>query len=252
MPKTKKTNEDLPTMPPKAQPKKTVDTPENWFVTGVDGIAKKKQLDKSAEMRREKLISRFFLREKESAIVVFLDSIGHYCLVHQLEIGGSWRNFFTCVRDYKPCPVCEHVKTLSSKSKSLVYCGHYSIIRQGYTDAQGNVIKAQKMLLPAKKQMIDKVAELAIKYKDKGGLVGLAVKLTRYDGEPNCGGTLEVLKKIDLAKQFPDIKDFKPFDYRKVLAPPTEDELEALGFSSAYIAGSSADIGTGNVLDELI
>ena len=232
---------------------KTETQEASWFVTGVDGLKKKKILETSAELRREKNVPRFYLKNGETTTIVFLDSVGFFCLVHQLNISGSWRNFFTCVKDFKPCAICESLRTMAnSKEKgSLVYCGHYSIIStQSYTNQQGETVKYFKCLLPAKKQLIDKIADLASRYKDKGGLTGLACKITRYDGEPNCGGTIEPIKKVDLAKQFPEIKDFSPFDYKKVLAPPTEEELEALGFSSGYVVGSPKDVG--GVIDELL
>ncbi len=77
-----------------------------------------------------------------------------------------------------------------------------------------------------------------------GSLVGLRFSLKRYtDKDANCGiivgeAQRDVNGKVKIYKLQGDLAI--PFDYEKVLAPPTPEELQALGYTSVKISSDIA------------
>lgn len=219
---------------PKTTSKKKTEKTPPWFKTGNEGLKEKKKQDAVNKMRAEKNVPRFRLKEDEEAVIVFVDDTGFYAKIHQFEVDGNWGNFITCTKDFGPCKLCE-------LSKKPTYTAHYTIIdTREFTKRDGTVVKNTKILFPAKGSAINILADLKKKY---GSLVGRAFKVKRYGkNDPNCGNYFELAssKKIPLVKKFGKDAD-KPIDYMKILAPPTEEEMRAMGFDSVPV-GSDEDI----------
>ena len=193
----------------------------SWFKKGEEGFVEKKKLDKAAELRKEKNVPRFWLKKGERAKVIFLDDEGFYCYVHQLNINGSWNNYITCPAETRPCPICD-------SGDRATFCAHYSVIDlRSYTKQDGTKVKYSKKILPAKSSAIHRLYDLKKKH---GSLVGMLVEVIRYENDPNCGGTFEVLGKVkDFEKKFKK-EDRTPFQLEKVLAPPKPEEFKELGY----------------------
>jgi len=201
----------------------------SWFKKGREGFEEKRKLDAIAEKRKEKYAPRFWLQPGEEAKIVFLDSDGFYIKEHNLKIGGKWGNYITCTDDFAPCSVCK-------EGYRPTYTAYYSIIDgRKFTTSDGKVVKNRKVLLPLKGSAINFLEDVKKKHKKLRGLVARVKRYTAND--PNCGNYFEILGKIDLRK----FEDNKPFDYETVLAPPTDEELEALGIDTT-IVGSEEDV----------
>jgi len=205
-------------------------SPSGWFKKGKDGFEEKKKLDAVAEKRKEKYAPRFWLKPDEEAKIVFLDSEGFYIKEHNLKIGGKWGNFVTCTDDFAPCAVCK-------EGYRPTYTAYYTVIDgRKYTTTDGKVVKNRKVLIPLKGSAINFIEDLKKKHKN---LRGIAMKVKRYtSNDPNCGNYFEVLGKVNLSK----FEDNKPYDYEVILAPPTDEELEALGMDTTVV-GSEEDVG---------
>ena len=204
-----------------------------WFRVGEEGFKEKQKLDALAEARKEKYAPRFRLRPQESAKIVFLDSDGFYIKEHNLKIGGRWGNYVTCTSDFKPCPVCQ-------SGDRPVYTAYYSIIdTRTIVTSDGKKLKNRKVLLPLKGSAINIIEDIKKKH---GNLRGLVFEVKRYTAQdPNCGTVFDKIGRANLAK----LKDSEPFDYEKILAPPTEEELEAMGFETTVVGSEE------NLDDEL-
>jgi len=195
----------------------------NWFAKGEAGYKQKAVIDEMNSIKREKNIRRFWLKEKEESKIMFLDTEAFYCSIHQIKFKDSWNNFITCTDEFKPCPLCEDGKTAT-------FVGHYSIIEfKPYVNKKGETVEYSKCLFPAKSSTIEILYDLAKKYKN---LTYLIFKVKRYKDAPNCGGTFELLGKMKDTQ----LSSFKkevllPFDYEKILAPPTDAELRAYGYA---------------------
>jgi len=207
---------------------------KSWFLTGEEGLKAKQSI------RNENYVSRFFLRPKEEAKIVFVDDGGFFCWVHQLQINGSWNNWATCTRDFAPCKICEKIPT-DPQRYSRRYGEYFTIIdTREITLRNGDKINNRKCLLRATGPAIDRLADLKSKH---GSLSGLVFTVKRYTStESACGSSFDYEGKTDIGKKFGE-EFTKPIDYATVLAPPTQEELNRLGLNSGIIVGSSEDIG---------
>lgn len=200
---------------------------ESWFKLGNEGLQEKKTRDAVSQLKKERIVPRFWLKPLEEAEIVFVDDIGFYVKIHQLQIDGNWGNFITCIKDFAPCPVCNTGK------KPTQTC-HYTVIdTRQLTLKNGTTVKNRKVLYPAKGVAINMIADLKAKYTS---LTGLVFKIKRYtETSPNCGDYFDLLskKRVDLTKFGTDAN--VPFDYRKILAPPTDEELKLYGFGNSIV-----------------
>lgn len=222
-----------------------------WFKRGIEVFDKRKQIEAVAKARKERAVSRFYLKTGEDAIIVFVDSSPFGIYEHNLKIDGKWGNFYTCSKEIQPCPICQQFpENKPTWTAYLTVIDTRSFIRQ----SDGQEVKNRKILFPAKGTAIAKLEKLLSKYKN---LAGLAFKVSRLtDQDPNCGSDFEYLGKVNIIKKFgPDAVN--PIDYMKVLSFPTEEELAMLGigyipdgFSSEDTPEQSPDDIIDNLVDE--
>jgi hypothetical protein len=202
----------------------------SWFLVGEEALEAKKKEDALAQVRRSRVIPRFWLRESEEAVIIFVDDLGFFVKQHQVSINNSWAQY-TCVKDYQVCPLC-HARDnpmLKNLVKPSFVVSYFTVIDTRtikYKD--GTEVRNRKLLFPAKGEAIEMIFDLK---KSLGSLVGISVRVKRYGGSRtvNCGNSFTIVsdKPIDFSKISQDAHI--PFDYEKVLAPPTEEELKALG-----------------------
>jgi hypothetical protein len=207
-------------------------------MTGKDGFANKRKLDHAAQVAKERAASRFWLKPGEEAVIIFLDTNPFFIYEHNLKLGGKYGNYFSCRKQMGICPI-EH----TDSNLKPTYTGYLSIIdRREYTvERQGKVEnrKDTRKLIPIKGTAIMVVEDLIKKHGDLTGRAFIVKRYTKDD--PNCGIAFELVgKKIDLVKNF-GRDGSAPFDYMKVLKPPTDEELSVLGFTVS-VAGSAKDL----------
>lgn len=206
-----------------------------WFKRGADGLAQKKIVDAGIEYRKSKKVSRLYLRPKDEKIIVFVDDNAFYCYVHQLydEVAKKTKGFLTCSKELSGhCAVCE------KEGRNGTYTAHYTVIDTTKFEYEGKVYQNRKVLLPAKGTVPYLLADLNKKYN---GLKGLAFTVKRYtDKDSNSGSHFDRLrpKRIDLVKKFGKDMD-KSLDYDKILAIPTEEELQIFGYMGGGITTDS-------------
>lgn len=210
---------------------------DDWFKTGDEGYQEMLKQEAVAKARKEKGVRRFWLKPEEEAIIVFLDNPSFYVWEHEIDTsGGSWktRAYLTCSKDMAPCAVC-------GDGHKSYYISYGTILdTRKYTNNEGDKVMQGKSLFGAKKNTMHRIMALIEKY---GSLKGLAFKVKRFAGdrEPKVGSDFEYKGKVNIEKQFGK-DDSKAFDYRKILAHPTKDELKAYGISHVTF-GSGDDIG---------
>lgn len=239
-----------------AAPAQQAPSGAGWFTRGGDGYSRKQKIDEVNRMRKEKGVPRFYLKptpgsrpegegKDNEARLVFLDSTGFWIHEHNLKLEGKWGNFFTCTKDFQPCEICNQLN-----DKSIFTCYYTVIDTRKFVKKDGTVSKHRRVLLPAKGSAIDVIEELR---KQHGDLRGLVVDVKRLsDRDPNCGRDFSVVFKdgrvarIDPSKKFEgDLS--KPYDYMKVLAPPTAEELTSANVSVSTVVGSDDDVVDGEV-----
>ena len=209
----------------------------SWYKKGDEGLRKARERQAEMESKR-KQTKRFWLKAGESAKICFVDDEGFYCDVHQFKVGNSWGNYATCIRDIKPCPLCD-------AGLNPTWTAHYTIIDMRKFEIDGKEYKNIKKLFPAKGEVIQIIADLKEKY---GSLRGKVFRVKRYGAkEPNTGTHFEYIGKIKSFKQLGEDAG-KPFNYEEVLRPPTPEEYKMWGFAVPVELGSDDDI----VDDEII
>jgi len=203
---------------------------KKWFQKGAEGAAKSEAVDTEQRIRREQNgPMRFWLDHDQSAKVTFLDNPSFFLWEHNMKIGANFNNFFTCLRDFDTCPLCE-----SGLNPSYIVVGTI-ISHKPYTDKNGVTIKSQKQLYVAK----GAARNIILKKAERNGkdLTYAVMELARGNGtnEPNVGQDIEFVKRLtkeqvqSLRPAGVDANEWiKPFDYEKIFNPKTPDELRKL------------------------
>ena len=213
-----------------------------WYRTGKEGEERSKEFVKE---RYEKSATsyRFYLKPGNEAKVTFLDSKGFYLAEHNLKIGGRWGNYYTCLQEFDNCPLCD------SGSNPSYICVYTVIDHSKYESKKtpGKIITNQKRLMVVKSRAHDKLKDRRDNQAD-GDLTYGVFRFKRYTKEECSTGEdilfvkklpVEVLQKFipaDLPQE--EREDYlKPFDYMKLFAPKTAEELRR-------VVGAAAPVGS--------
>ena len=166
----------------------------SWYETGYDGVAKEEQ-----RLEESQGPQRFYIKAGEQKDFVFVDDEPFCFHEHNPRIGGSFRNWFTCMQAVYPDDVvC--CKVLGPSSR--YYVGYYTVVDcSKWKDQKGNEHQYELRYLQAKKKTINRFKR---KKADKGSLIDWYVKATREDDKsPSCGDDFEYERKIEMEKLFP-------------------------------------------------
>lgn len=203
-----------------------------WFKTGLEAKKALEQAEIASQLLKEKAVPRFWLKPNEEAQIIFVDDEGFWCERHIVKLGNKFVEF-TCKSGAEPCPLC-----LKEDRRPAGFTYFTIIDLRQYERKDGTVVKYTKALLPARRTLAKQLFDFKQKF---GSLVGLRAILKRYTSQdPSCGIIVDFVrdakgqpKKYNLGSLG---KEYTvPFDYIKVLAPPTEEELKAFGYTVAVI-----------------
>lgn len=197
---------------------------------------------------------RFFQKVGESAYLLFLDDPIAFVEEHGLYQPGanppiSWH---TCGMDFfGRCPLCDGAKLYPDKKagKSLTLYGTVLNLT-GYRNKKGEEVKLAKNLIQLKQKVRAKIPD---KKQLAGGSMAWSIwKFTRYDKQSGTGEDFDFIKKVTPAdlqadpelmkfvpKEIPFEEFIQPFDYGKILAPKSLENLEesARRFFGGFVAG---------------
>lgn len=209
------------------------------------------QEEKKAEMRGKNQLFRFWVPKDAEGEITFLDGdlvdgvldIPYYH-EHQVNMNGSWNNYFICTQDEEPCPICEG-------GTGAAYVGILTVIDHGeYTSKKDGLTHKDKIkLFVAKRDTIKLLQKQATK---RGGLRGAKFEVSRTgDKSPSVGSAFEFVEKMAESQLIaaygskdPKVSDrSKPVDYEKYLASMYQpaSELRKLGFGASAAPVGSAD-----------
>lgn len=187
---------------------------------GDDVFKKRDEIENLSNIRKERMAPRFWMLPDEKAIVVFLDSVPSGVWEHHLNLGGRWGNHLTCVKEDGNCPLC-------AKGDKSSYIAYFSAIdTREFSRPDGSKVKNRKVLFGVKRMQMKKFAEIMKRHNKD--IRGKAFQISRYNkSESSSGVDYEYLRDVDLTK----LEDTTPFDYDKVLAPYSVNDLLALGIT---------------------
>lgn len=236
---------------------------KSWFQTGDEGINRSKVEDAAARKRKEQAQTgawRFSQKANETAKIVVVDDSLFFVHEHNLyNLTKNYGDYATCVRDFEEggCHFCE---TIGNPS----YCAVMTIIdtRKYTSEKDHKTYQYQRRLFVAK----GKAREILLRrYQENGKkLKGYVLQVTRGSSvnEAATGEDIQVLKKVDgetLKKMFAasnpqdgqKITDwFKPFDYTKIFAPMTAQQMRKMTGAAAPV-GSDDDLLGGDSASEV-
>jgi len=208
---------------------------------GKDSQQAMKKADEKSAKAAEGYVNRFWMPKDTETKITFLDGkldddgmldIPTY-LEHQLNLDGSWQNWFACTSETEPCPICE-----GDDNPSLV--GILTVIdHTEWEDRKGNKHKDEKKLFVCKRPTIKQLQKIATK---RGGLKGITFEVSRVgEKAASVGDMFDFDKKWSTAMLLKKFKDNKPFNYEEVLNYQTADELRKRGFGNLAV-GSEAGV----------
>lgn len=208
-----------------------------WFQKGEEGLdtARRIQEERASQYGPH----RFWLKPGNSAKVTFLDTEGFYFNEHELQINGKWGNFFTCMKDFSECALCD------GGHKSGYVCAYTVIDHSEYETKTGGKVKNQKKLMIVRPAVMNKLAR---RRETLDGDLTYGLFLFSRDSKDECrtGEDIEYIKRLnpkDIVKFKPkDSKDtdeefLKPFDYMELFKPKPVEELRK-------IAGQAPPVGS--------
>lgn len=225
-----------------------------FLKTGKAAIAaqEKEEQDKKARdaAREAGETRRFWMKEDSETQITFLDGMldddGIFmnpCYSeHNLYMNGNWRNWFPCVAESEPCPLCELAEDRNNKVSRANLVTLFTVIDHSSFESNGKVYKDQIKLYVAKHDTM----KMLLKHAQKnGGLVGCTFDVSRTgENSANVGNSFILDQKNDLADivatfQAPD-KPIAPLDYEKVIHYYTAAELGGMGIKGAPSFGAGA------------
>lgn len=206
---------------------------------GAEASKLMEQEEKKAEMRmqaRERnQVRRYWIPAGGTGCITFLDGNLKdgvldipYAYEHQELLGGHRRNWFLCLQEEEPCPLCEG-------GSIAQYVGYLTVIDHSeYTSSKDQkTYKDQVRLFAAKKETIKLLQGYAVK---RGGLRGCKFDVVRVgDKSASVGSAFDFTEKytdVQLKQMFP--QSYQPLNYdqyMQLLYQPA-DELRKLGFGS--------------------
>ena len=224
---------------------------------GKDSQKQMKKADEKAAKQAEGYINRFWMPNDAETKITFLDGSldedgmldAPTYLEHQLNMDGSWKNWFACTGETEPCPICE-----GGDNPTLVAV--LTIIdHTEWTDKKDKIHKDEKKLFVCKRYTIKQLQKIATK---RGGLAGMTFEVSRIgEKAASVGDMYDYVGKRSAAVLKKKYKDNATvFDYEEVLNYKTAEELRAIGFGSLAVgseAGVSDDYeteGSGDEYDE--
>jgi len=223
----------------------------NWFETGTDGVNREKE----AREARRSIPWRFFLKVGQSTRIVFLDDFTKVRVVelpgsgetvnqptvpfcfneHNLTVDGDWKNWFTCLAKIDPpCPIC-------SEGHYKYYIGFYTVLAE-WQDQDGQT-HWSKRLFGAKIDAIERIRMKQGQYKKDGRLPDGQFQYGMFHvsrtGERSVvtGDDLEYIKTMPREEveallpkpaQGQDPLTADPYDYMKLFAPKSKEDVEKL------------------------
>lgn len=210
--------------------------------------ARQQEIQKSIADGKSLFTPRFWLRDGDSASIVFLDGnlIGEgkyagnldYINVweHTVEVGVKrWDSFICCAERQEPCPLCDQMGDKPSLTAM------FSVIDLRKIPSKKNpgvFFENEVKLYPAKQQTLGQLQKLAAK---RGGLRGCVFDVSRHGQQsPRVGSMFDFqmrLSEEDLVSKFPD--RHVPLDYEHALRYRSPAEISALvGLSPQAVVGA--------------
>ena len=195
---------------------------------------------------------RYWLPRDAEGLISFLDGeldqdtgmLDALCYhEHQARINGRWTNWFACIEDDEPCPLCQDMDG-GSKTVNRSLVSPFTVIDHNkWTDKEGNDRQHEKRWFVCKRDTFKRLAKVAAR---RGGLAGVTFEVSRIgDKSPSVGSDFDYVEKNSLKKLAKKYglkkKDIAPIDHEAQINYLSADELRKLGFGQGSAPVGSED-----------
>jgi hypothetical protein len=183
-------------------------------------------------------VFRFYLPDGVETKITFLDgSLNDDGIMvpmyweHQLFQNGNWKNWYHCVQDEEPCPLCE------GGDKSYLAVPLTIIDHTQWTDSSNKIHQHEKKLY-----VIKNTAQklLTKQFKKREGLQYATFEVSREGAQsPNTGNQFEFIaksKRETLVKRFSEDL-ILPANYEQAIPYMDAESLRSLGFGVNTVVG---------------
>ncbi len=202
-------------------------------------IAKQEKEQKEKEEARLNEVRRFWLPNNSDKEITFLDGdldgnglldINMYH-EHNVFEDGHWRNWYVCVGESEPCPLCE------DESRSS-FVGLLTVVEHDeYKDIKGNLHKNEIRMFVAKRDTIKQLQKYASK---RGGLSGWRVAVSRSgDKSPSVGNIFDFVRQYDEATLKKALKGKWVIDYSEAVNNVSAAGLRKLGYGTSVVGAEA-------------
>jgi hypothetical protein len=193
-----------------------IEVPKQWYATGF-GLMKEAQEEADASRKSP----RFYLKADQEKVIIFIDNKPFTVYEHCLKIGGSFQNYFTCLKGMGlSCPLC-------AKGNRRYFLAMWTVIDlTGWKDREGKLHGVgEPIIMPAKLRAAKKLQKY---YSRNNGLAGSKFNVFRSSKQSeSCGDDFAFIGKVDLSRY----KNIKSFNFEEILRP----------LSSSFLLGKYAD-----------
>ena len=236
-------------------------TTASWFQTGDDGVKMSDQKEKEQKLRYEKRVPfKFKVPEGGSRKATVLDDPFFFLSLHSIKNTRGGFDDITCINDFDTCPICA----------SGLYPSHallVTIINHEHEGKDGKKYPHAKQLAMFKSGAKTKFLRTKKELNDKSNiksLVGCAFTFNR-DKKKECSTgedarfirqftpaqMLKMAPKSILDKGKAEVlKYLQPYDYEKIFAPRTKEELSALIGAPAPVGEQDNSAGANSIFNE--
>ncbi len=214
-----------------------------WFTTGwEDALREREKLEALAKMSQERGAPMFWLKPEEEAEIMFVDDSPFNIYEHKIPVGERYMSYI-CTKEWEACPLC----SAFPKDRPR-YVNYFTVIdMRSYVDKTGKKIPYSKKLFGAKNVLSKMLYDIR---KTKGALKHAVVRVKRYSAtSSNTGDFIEFVRFVKNPAGAFGKENLIPFEYEKIFAPLTKEELERLGIAAQDKTIGREDIDVDDLLD---
>lgn len=182
--------------------------------------------------------ARFWMPKGTERVIVFLTEGNQAPVIweHQVKLGGSWRNWFTCLEPMgQPCPLCQWADSHNGQYGRYKAAFFTVIDTNAFKDKAGVERKNLKKLLAAKKDTAEILKRKFLNRMEasegKSGLKLAAYKVYRTNSDKSAavGEDFEFVKMADMSV----FEDASELNYSEILHPDVDGMRRVVGVLKA-------------------
>lgn len=190
----------------------------NWYTTGFQQTDMAAQESQNRQNTSNKLI-RFYLKEKESRNIIFVDDVAFEIWEHNLKLNGKWGNFFTCIGKKNGCVLCNELEN------KPYYSSNFTVLNlDGWKDKKGQIRDKNQVQLLSAKADVGVIIKHQKELRPSKKLAGVQYNILRTSSDDySTGSQFTFIKEFSVDQL---LAKYKPLVYTEILKPLAPEQLK--------------------------